>query len=138
MKNENRSLMPMALSVLAISTMTLFLVLQIHINLTGSMPKGFYREVDHSLKVGDFVSVCLPNSIARYGKQRNYLGTGSCKNKTMPVVKEVIAKGGDKVELSDKKTDHNIGRQYTSHHKQISSRINSINKGIINDGTNSI
>ncbi len=88
------------LTAITISTITLFFSLGIHINLSESMPIGLYREVSHPLIVGDIVSVCLPEEIAREGMMRGYIGVGRCANNSQPLVKQVIAMGGDVVRIT--------------------------------------
>ena len=69
------------------------------LNYTSSVPRGFYRAVGGEAKVGDLVGVCLPAAISRVGLERGYLGAGSCTDGAMPVLKFVLASGGDVVEL---------------------------------------
>jgi len=74
---------------------------QIQLNLTPSMPLGFYRITKISdIKHSDIVLICLPDKIAKEGLRQGYLNKGKCANGSIPVVKQVIAAPGDDVELN--------------------------------------
>lgn len=77
------------------------LLLDIHLNITPSLPIGFYQ-LKHSreIKRGDIVAVCLPEKITRYGLSHNYLLPGRCVSGAIPVIKKLIACPGDLVETS--------------------------------------
>jgi len=76
-------------------------VYSLQLNLTPSMPLGFYRVAEISaIKHGAIVSICLPDEIAKEGLRQGYLTKGKCANGSIPVVKQVIAIPGDNVELS--------------------------------------
>jgi conjugative transfer signal peptidase TraF len=72
----------------------------LRLNTTASMPRGLYREVRGLPIRGALVAVCLPESIARLGLERFYLGPGSCAGGAEPVLKQVAAIGGDLVEVT--------------------------------------
>jgi conjugative transfer signal peptidase TraF len=72
----------------------------LRLNTTASMPRGLYREVRGLPIRGTLVAVCLPESIARFGLERYYLGPGSCPGGAEPVLKQVTALGGDLVEVT--------------------------------------
>ncbi len=63
------------------------------------MPIGLYREVQTQVISGSLVEVCLPDAVAKIGLERSYLAGGRCLNGAEPVIKEVIAVGGDTVDL---------------------------------------
>lgn len=74
----------------------------IRVNITDSMPHGFYhlgarlRPVRH----GDVVAICLPLRAASVGRERGYLGPGICPDNVEPLLKFVAADGGDIVVTS--------------------------------------
>lgn len=82
--------------------------LPIRINLTGSMPRGIYLRTSSAvIKTGDFVQVCLDDSLANFAVQRGYLHPGNCKNHTQPLLKKVVAVAGDRILLSPHSTKIN-------------------------------
>jgi len=71
------------------------------INLSSSMPLGFYlRQSNDGIKSGDIVAACLSSSIAHYGRRRGYLHIGHCPGFASPVIKQVIAIPGDRVQVT--------------------------------------
>src|SRR5262245_55526892 len=72
-------------------------VLGLTINLSGSMPIGFYRRTQEPIAIGTIVAACLPVDIAQLGLTRGYLHTGSCPGRTQAVLKRVAAMAGDVV-----------------------------------------
>jgi len=75
------------------------LALGVRVNFTPSVSRGLYRSVEGTAATGDLVAVCLPTEISRFGLQRGYLGSGSCDDGAMPVLKFVLAVAGDEVQL---------------------------------------
>jgi conjugative transfer signal peptidase TraF len=73
--------------------------LNLRINWTSSMPLGLYREVPARLERGGLVLICLPEKIARAGRQRRYLPLGDCPEGVSPIVKQIVAIAGDEIEL---------------------------------------
>jgi len=70
-------------------------------NFSRSMPQGIYlRDSQAVISHGDFVSVCLPDTVASEGVSRGYIPHGSCQNGSMPVVKKIIALPGDQVQVT--------------------------------------
>ena len=69
------------------------------VNYTPSVARGLYRAVEGEAEVGDLVAICLPPAISGFGLRRGYLGPGSCSDDAMPVLKYVLATGGDEVDL---------------------------------------
>ena len=73
----------------------------IGINVTASQPIGLYRAVDGPVRLGDLVSACLPAPAARLATARGYLRpVGACDGHE-PVLKRVLALGGDRIGLDD-------------------------------------
>lgn len=85
--------------LLLLLSLTAFLFLHdIKLNLTDSMPIGFYQKITkRTIERGDLVSTCLPKSVAEVGLERGYLSHGGCPGGAIPVLKKVIALPGDKV-----------------------------------------
>jgi conjugative transfer signal peptidase TraF len=69
----------------------------VRINNSGSMPKGLYRTTNKVPQMGDTVTVCLPPTLAQFAYQRHYIGAGHCPKNTEPLVKQIVAVGGDVV-----------------------------------------
>lgn len=69
----------------------------VRLNNSGSMPKGLYRVIKKEPKVGDIVTVCLPRDLAKFALKRHYIGLGHCPGNAEPLVKEIVAMGGDRV-----------------------------------------
>jgi conjugative transfer signal peptidase TraF len=69
----------------------------IRINISGSMPRGLYhvRALARTVRRGDSVAVCLPLRAASLGRERGYLGPGTCPESVEPLLKIVIATEGD-------------------------------------------
>lgn len=91
----------MALVLIGIlfSLMKLF---NVELNLTSSMPVGFYRKINTSIHVGSLAEVCLPRKIASEGLAKGYLVKGDCPGGAIAVLKEVIAIPGQTINVSNK------------------------------------
>jgi conjugative transfer signal peptidase TraF len=96
----SRSVLGGALGTLC--TWALLRVLGLTINLSGSMPVGFYRHTQEPVQVGTIVAVCLPPEIAQFGLARGYLHAGPCAGGTQAVLKRIAAISGDVVEVQPK------------------------------------
>jgi conjugative transfer signal peptidase TraF len=78
----------------------------IRINLSPSAPLGVFvasqvpADSASHLERGMLVAVCLPPSVARWGRARAYLMRGSCADGTAPVGKTILAVAGDTVRVS--------------------------------------
>lgn len=74
------------------------------LNTTSSEPEGLYVVVErHPARVarGIYVSACPPMSpIIHLGVIRHYLAAGTCPDGTVPVLKQVEAVAGDRIEFS--------------------------------------
>ena len=73
---------------------------QLHINTSASMPIGIYREISQPIIKDCLVAACLPLPIALFAKQRGYIGNGSCLGNTEPVLKKIVAVGGDEIDVT--------------------------------------
>jgi conjugative transfer signal peptidase TraF len=65
-----------------------------------SLPWGIYRRTQEPIERGVLVHVCLPEVIARYALEREYLSAGLCPGLSQEIVKPVAAIAGDEVEIS--------------------------------------
>lgn len=75
--------------------------LKFRVNFSGSMPRGIYRVVPKPAQVDDDVEVCLPHNLAAFGIRRGYLGdVGHCPDGSEPLVKQVVAMGGDTITVA--------------------------------------
>lgn len=85
--------------VVSLISSSVALSLGFRVNYTPSVARGLYRSVEGEAEAGDLVAVCLPSAISSVGLQRGYLGPGTCEDGAMPVLKYVLADGGDEVDL---------------------------------------
>lgn len=72
----------------------------LRVNLTASLPRGVYRQLDRPVQVGDLVAGCLPAEVSRFGRERGYLPAGSCTTGDAPILKRVAAEPGDEVGIT--------------------------------------
>ena len=72
------------------------------INVTPSMPLGFYWLESDPIKVGDDVLVCPPKRIGQMAVERHYLPKGDCPGGSVPVLKRVVAVAGDRVTVDSR------------------------------------
>jgi conjugative transfer signal peptidase TraF len=78
-----------------IATCTPFLWITTH-----SLPWGIYRRTQEPIARGRLVHFCLPEPLARYALEREYIGAGFCPGAAQEVVKSVAALAGDEVEIT--------------------------------------
>lgn len=74
--------------------------LGVRLNLTASMPVGFYRVVRGATERNVIVLICLPESIAEFAHERGYLPNGSCRGGVAPIGKRIVAVPGDTVAMT--------------------------------------
>ena len=67
----------------------------LRLNLTPSLPRGVYLLRSEVPTRGDLVAACLPAEAASLGRDRAYLGTGTCASRSAPVLKFVAGIAGD-------------------------------------------
>jgi conjugative transfer signal peptidase TraF len=74
----------------------------LRINITGSMPRGIYHlhASMRPLSRGETVAICPPLRVASLGRERGYLGPGTCPESVEPLLKIVVATEGDTVVTS--------------------------------------
>ena len=72
----------------------------IRLNLTSSMPVGFYRILGTSTERNVLVLLCLPKPVAEFAHERGYVPNGNCPSGVAPVGKPVLAVAGDTVVLT--------------------------------------
>lgn len=79
----------------------IFWIFDLRINLTPSMPLGIWRETKE-LEKGSFIAFCLPkdNLLSSMIETREYLPRGRCSDGFAPLLKQVVATSGDKIEIS--------------------------------------
>jgi conjugative transfer signal peptidase TraF len=82
--------------------MLAFHQLRIVMNITPSMPIGFYHTspLGASVDRGEIVQACPPLSIVRFALDRGYIPKGSCSTGAAPMLKIVVAAAGDRVDVS--------------------------------------
>lgn len=85
----------------ALATVSACWMTGLRLNLTGSLPVGFYLVSRRSPGRGATVLVCLPSGIAAFAKARGYVPRGgSCPGGLVPVGKVVWAVPGDTVTVT--------------------------------------
>ncbi|MBC7907100.1 MAG: conjugative transfer signal peptidase TraF [Rhodospirillaceae bacterium] len=75
----------------------------LRINTTASLPRGLWRVVatPEAVRVGDVVTFCPPlNAAMELARDRGYVAGGACPGAIEPMMKPVVAMGGDTVEMS--------------------------------------
>jgi conjugative transfer signal peptidase TraF len=76
--------------------------LGLRLNTTRSVAPGFYWVVNKPPEKGDFVSFCPAQSaLTQMAYERGYIGFGNCPGHFERLLKIVVGKSGDTVELSD-------------------------------------
>lgn len=74
--------------------------LGLRLNISPSIPLGFYRLVSALPVRGDYVAVCPPPSPAfRLARSHGYLASGPCPGDFIPMFKVLAAKYGDRVSV---------------------------------------
>src|SRR3989454_8392231 len=94
-----KTLLPVVLSTGLASGLVLALCSVVRLNVSPSIPLGFYRTVDEPVARGVLVVACVSPADARLAQARGYLGMGSCPGGTQPVLKRIGAVPGDLVDL---------------------------------------
>jgi len=101
-------------AILAILGLILGIILAnmwgLRINLTSSLPQGFYREVSGTPVRNDLVSFCLQGQYAQLAFDRGYVGPGSCTNGLRPLLKRLAKLPGDYID-ADTLVIHSVDSQ---------------------------
>ncbi len=69
------------------------------INTTRSYPRGLYLPLGRAARVGDLVAFCPGSAVANYAMARGYLDPGRCPSGSVPLIKRLVAAGGDQVAI---------------------------------------
>lgn len=72
----------------------------LHLNLTASLPLGWWAETAQVPERGDIVKACPPEHAARMARKRGYVPFGLCAGGVRPVLKRIAALPEDMVEVS--------------------------------------
>ena len=70
----------------------------LRLNLSPSLPLGIYAVTDET----NLVEFCPPEPFGSFAKRRGYRSAGSCPDGGTPLMKPIIARSGDEIELSDR------------------------------------
>jgi conjugative transfer signal peptidase TraF len=102
-QNVNRRSIRRAVGITAVAFSAPFLIagaVGIRINASTSLPLGFYKETtDFSAPLVEF---CPQEPYGRFAAGRGYRSPGNCPDGAAPLMKPVVAKAGDSVDLSDR------------------------------------
>ncbi len=72
----------------------------IYINITSSLPLGFYKIVDEPIQKGAHVAFCPPQTdLFDHALARGYIGNGNCPGGYSLLLKRVVAMVGDTVSI---------------------------------------
>ena len=89
---------PIVVLATALGTLLAARGLGLRMNLTASLPVGFYVARRAELVRGELVLICLPPEVAAFARARGYVARGgACALGTVPIGKRVLALGGDTV-----------------------------------------
>ena len=69
----------------------------LRINLTPSLPQGFYVLCPGTPGKGDYVAFCLEGDFADLARERGYLQSGSCPSGLRPLLKRVAGLPGEAI-----------------------------------------
>ncbi len=89
----------LAVAVIPIALPGVALLMGVRLNLSHSMPRGFYRETAPSYERGTWIVLCLPKRAAVLALERHYIGRGACPGGAGKILKQIIAVPGDRVAL---------------------------------------
>ena len=84
-----------------LSLILIFNILKVNVNLTSSMPYGFYIKSSGKIEKGDYVSLCLTKKYQQIGLQRGYIEPGNGCNGSIPLVKKVVSLPFESITLTD-------------------------------------
>lgn len=90
----------LGLAVTLLATVAIAAPAGVRWNISGSLPRGLYRVTEGQAHRGAIVTVCLRPRWAALGRERGYVGRGTCPGRTRPLGKPVVAVAGDTVELT--------------------------------------
>src|SRR5262249_7953827 len=96
---SGRAVLPLVLWTGLAGAAVLGLSVVVRVNVSSSAPIGLYRRLDRRVERGHLVVACIPPGVARLGRERGYLGPGSCPGDVQPVLKRIAALPGDFVEV---------------------------------------
>ena len=88
----------LTLAILALAGV-LLMYSGLRFQLTPSLPRGLYREVEGTAARGAIVIVCLPTPATLFALDRGYLWPGDCDAGGVPIGKVILAVAGDTIAL---------------------------------------
>ncbi len=91
--------LPLIVLAMAASVAALSAVRGVRWNLSASVAPGLYLESQRPVERGDLVLVCLPETVGRWARGREYLRRGDCPGRSARLGKWVVASEGDRVEV---------------------------------------
>jgi conjugative transfer signal peptidase TraF len=89
------------LSVAALAAVVYFAGLRV--NLTASLPLGFYWRTFAPLERGSYVMFCPPvgNAAISLARERHYIGNGNCEGRYEMLLKRIAALPGDQIDVDE-------------------------------------
>jgi conjugative transfer signal peptidase TraF len=100
-QNVNRRLIQRAVGVTAVAFTAPFFIagaVGIRINASTSLPLGIYKETPDFR--APLIEFCPPEPYGSFAASRGYRSLGNCPDRAAPLMKPVVAKPGDIVDVS--------------------------------------
>ncbi|MEP7247281.1 MAG: conjugative transfer signal peptidase TraF [Gammaproteobacteria bacterium] len=97
-----RARAPILIAASAFASLSAAHLAGLRINLSRSMPRGFYRTVSDAPSRGALVEACPPSAAAAIAKARAYLPAGTCPGDVAPLLKGILAVPGDDVVFTER------------------------------------
>ncbi|MGN0902601.1 MAG: conjugative transfer signal peptidase TraF [Succinivibrio sp.] len=89
-------------SLLMVIASITYSLLDLSINISNSIPRGLYKVKKHVYPdTGEYALFCLEGAPARIASERQYLTFGKCSYGLAPLGKQVAAREGDFVKISN-------------------------------------
>lgn len=72
----------------------------VRVNVTRSIPLGFYQATSAQVRKGDYVMFCPPaREVFRLALERRYIDPGDCPGGSYPMMKRILAAKSDQVRI---------------------------------------
>lgn len=72
----------------------------VRVNVTRSIPLGFYQTTNEPIRTGAYVMFCPPpTAVFKLALQRRYIDPGDCPGGSYPMMKRILAAKNDRVQI---------------------------------------